>query len=116
MQRFLPLIAALFTLASVWGGASGYAMAYSSDMPGVTIPAGDDFCLAPLAESDPVVSFKVCGKKKTGIVMPCNGHPGILADACVEPVDAARDDHVVRTERFTPSRLILEQLKPPIAG
>ncbi|UXN74263.1 hypothetical protein N8D56_03195 [Devosia sp. A8/3-2] len=51
-------------------------MAYSSDVPGVTVAAGDDFCPAPTAESDPVVSFKPCGKKKTGIVMPCNGHPG----------------------------------------
>ncbi|HWU18526.1 MAG TPA: hypothetical protein VN155_12670, partial [Devosia sp.] len=114
MQRFLPVIAVLFTLASVWGGASGYAMAYSSDVPSVAI-AADDFCLAPGEQNDPVVSFKVCGKKQTGIVMPCNGHPGILADACVAPFDDASDEYTSQIEQFTASRLILEQLKPPIA-
>ncbi len=116
MQRFLPLITVLFTLASVWGGASGYAMAYSSDVPSVAITAADDVCFAPAAESDPVVSFKPCGKKQTGIVMPCNGHPGILADACVAPFDDASDEHTSQIEQFTAARLILEHLKPPIAG
>jgi hypothetical protein len=117
MQRFLPVIAVLFTLASVWGGATGYAMAYSSDVPSVAITAAaDDFCLAPGEQSDPVVSFKVCGKKKTGIVMPCNGHPGILADVCVEPFDDASDEQSSEAEQFTAARLILEHLKPPIAG
>lgn len=117
MQRLMPLIAALFVLASVWGGANSYALAYSSAVPDMSIAdGGADFCLAPSADSDPVVSFKACGKKKTGIVLPCNGHPGLLAEPCDIRFDAVEDDHTTTSERFSASRLILEQLKPPIAG
>lgn len=117
MQRLMPLIAALFVLASVWGGANSYAMAYSSTVPATIIAdGGEDFCLAPSTDSDPVVSFKACGKKKTGIVLPCNGHPGIVAEPCDIRFDAVKEDHTAMTGRFGASRLILERFKPPIAG
>lgn len=117
MQRLMPLIAALFVLASVWGGANSYALAYSSSVPEISIADGDaDFCLAPDAESDPVVSFKACGKKQSGIVLPCNGHPGLVAEPCDIQFDAVADDYATVTGEFSATPLIEERLKPPIAG
>lgn len=110
MQRLIMLIALAFALAATFGGASSSAIAYSS----VTLPD------TPAACSDVgptlVVSFKPCGKTKSGIVIPCLCQPGILAEnqVLVTPPNGVTPYETVLTQHAGHSAEVW--VPPPIAS
>lgn len=114
MQRLITVIAMVFAFAAAGGMATNHALAYSSAMV-VAPPVAE---MTACAEADPgvVVSFKTCGKKQSGIVMPCNWHAALLPQSCGLPPARAG-------ARFEPGPLlpiaaepIGKRLRPPIAA
>lgn len=112
MQRLFAVIAVVFTLAATLGVATNHAMAYSS----TAIAAPVDDVLCGEADTAVVVSFKSCGKKRSGIVMPCSLHAGVLPPACDLAPEMAHAHYGLAPVTPVASRPVGQRLRPPIAA
>ena len=113
MHRFLTMIALLFAFAAVGGVATSNAMAYSSVPPALSQIS---VCL-DIGHSGVVVQFKACGKRSSGIVMPCVPQTGVLTST-VSVMPPSPDAPAYRA--LNPAPLLAQadpvHLRPPIVA
>ena len=112
MQRLVAVIAVVFALAAALGVATNHAMAYSS----VAVAAPTDVAACSEGDTAVVVSFKSCGKKRSGIVMPCSQHAGVLPQACALAPDVAHARFALVPATPIASQPVGQRLRPPIAA
>ena len=112
MNRLITLIALIFALAAVGGVASSNAMAFSS----VYAVASVDTSCAEMAAPVAIVQFKACGKKTSGIVMPCMPQIGVLATADLIWPGPAAPHHHRATVSPLPSLTDPVDPRPPMAA
>ncbi|MGV8854589.1 MAG: hypothetical protein ACOH2L_08055 [Devosia sp.] len=112
MRRLVTLIAVLFAFAAVGGVATTNAMAFSSIAPVLSQTASCSDA-APMAAA---VQFKSCGKKRSGLVMPCPPQIGMLVS--VQVVLPAQDGPQYRLQQPLPLVVRTRPVdqRPPIAA
>jgi len=114
MHWLAKLIVILVLCSASFGAALNHAQAY--ELAGEPAVLGHvDLCLEPSATNS-AVSYKACGKTKTGHSSPCPQHPAVMptaealgpsnASVLIRPLGAAM-------LREIPQGLLL---KPPIAA
>ncbi|MET3927249.1 hypothetical protein [Devosia sp. 2618] len=111
MQRFITVIALVFALATVGGATTSHSLAYSSVPMAISSDPACSEHITPV-----VVSFKVCGKKSSGIVMPCGQHIGLMSEVAALPALPNGDEHDALVTWASGSDPCETLLRPPRAA
>lgn len=112
MRRLIQLIALLFAFAAVGGVATSNAMAFSSLRPA---PVEASACSDASAAAS-VVLYKACGKKGSGIVMPCAPQIGMLTEVGVLLPAPVGPSYGRTTAQAYQTQALPVSLRPPIAA
>jgi hypothetical protein len=109
MRRLMHLIAVIFAFAAVGGVANSNAMAFST-VHMLTTQVSTCSDASPAATA---VMFKACGKKSSGIVMPCAPQLGMLVSVGIRLPAASVSPFADQLHQPMLTRVEPVHLRPP---